>query len=76
MFTLPPRTSTPRASGLLGYFRPCVPVGRQELEARGIWDLDRLTQPYIRQSFVNEVFGKEADEVSESSMSLRVGRVR
>lgn len=28
-------------TGLLGRFRPSEPIWKQELEARGIWDLDR-----------------------------------
>ena len=28
-------------TGLLGYFRPSVPIARSELDSRGIWDIDR-----------------------------------
>lgn len=34
-------------SGLLGHFRPCIPLRRAELEARGLWDLDRFCDPYV-----------------------------
>lgn len=28
-------------TGLLGHFRPSVPIRRHELESHGIWDIDR-----------------------------------
>ena len=28
-------------SGLLGHFRPSIPIDRHELESHGIWDIDR-----------------------------------
>lgn len=43
--------------GLLGRFRPSIPLSRQELEQRGLWDIDRLTQPYIRQHLLDKIFG-------------------
>ena len=50
-------------AGILGHFRPSVPISRHELESRGMWDLERLTQPYIRCHLLNEIFGKMATEV-------------
>jgi len=51
-------------TGLLGYFRPSIPLRRQELESRGLWDVERLVQPYIRQHHLNDLFGGMADEVA------------
>lgn len=44
-------------TGLLGKFRPSIPLSQEELEKEGIKDLDRLSQPYIRQEFLQEKFG-------------------
>lgn len=33
----------------MGHFRPSHPITRRELESRGVRNLERLTQPYIRQ---------------------------
>ncbi|GAX79494.1 hypothetical protein CEUSTIGMA_g6935.t1 [Chlamydomonas eustigma] len=51
-------------TGILGYFRPSLPISRSELEARGIWDVQRLTQPYIRWHVLRELFGKMTEEVA------------
>ena len=34
--------------GLLGRFRPALPVTKHELEAKGLWDIDSLATPYVR----------------------------
>ncbi|KAG6737020.1 hypothetical protein POTOM_060020 [Populus tomentosa] len=39
-------------TGLIGKFRPSIPLSKEELEREGIWDFDRLSLPYIRQEFV------------------------
>ncbi|KAJ6316874.1 hypothetical protein OIU78_020040 [Salix suchowensis] len=44
-------------TGLIGKFRPSIPLSKEELEKEGIWDFDRLSLPYIRQEFVQEKFG-------------------
>jgi hypothetical protein len=44
-------------SGLLGRFSPAVPLTRTELEAVGIWDIQRLTQPYITDTLLASAFG-------------------
>ncbi|KAJ6921479.1 hypothetical protein NC652_015401 [Populus alba x Populus x berolinensis] len=44
-------------TGLIGKFRPSIPLSKEELEREGIWDFDRLSLPYIRQEFVQEKFG-------------------
>ncbi|XP_010525431.1 PREDICTED: 4-alpha-glucanotransferase DPE2 isoform X2 [Tarenaya hassleriana] len=44
-------------TGLVGKFRPSIPLSQEELEKEGIWDLDRLSKPYIRRKFLEEKFG-------------------
>ncbi|XP_058079209.1 4-alpha-glucanotransferase DPE2 [Magnolia sinica] len=44
-------------TGLLGKFRPSIPLSQEELEREGIWDFDRLSRPYIQQEFLQEKFG-------------------
>ncbi|MDP2236660.1 MAG: 4-alpha-glucanotransferase [Bacteroidales bacterium] len=50
--------------GLLGYFKPGMPLSVSEIEDWGIWfDLERFTKPYIKEYFLNEFFGEYSDEV-------------
>ncbi|KAJ9519153.1 hypothetical protein QJQ45_007717 [Haematococcus lacustris] len=51
-------------TGLQGHFKPSVPIRRSELEQRGIWDLERLTEPYIRGHLLLAMFGKMWQEVA------------
>lgn len=51
-------------TGLLGYFRPSIPIWRHELEQAGIWDFERLTEPYIRMHLLDELFAESAHEVA------------
>lgn len=44
-------------TGLLGHFRPSIPIRRSDLEQRGIWDLDRLCEPYVRWPLLEQMFG-------------------
>ncbi|EOY08695.1 Disproportionating enzyme 2 isoform 1 [Theobroma cacao] len=44
-------------TGLIGKFRPSIPLSQEELEREGIWDFDRLTRPYVRKEFLQEKFG-------------------
>ncbi|CAB4286026.1 unnamed protein product [Prunus armeniaca] len=44
-------------TGLVGKFRPSIPLSQEELEKEGIWDFDRLTHPYILQKFLQDKFG-------------------
>lgn len=39
-------------TGLVGKFRPSIPLSQEELEREGIWDFDRLSRPHIRQEFL------------------------
>ncbi|KAM7270713.1 hypothetical protein ACFE04_029927 [Oxalis oulophora] len=44
-------------TGLMGKFRPSIPLSQEELEREGIRDLDRLSSPYILQEHLKESFG-------------------
>lgn len=50
--------------GLLGYFKPGLPLTPVEIEDWGLWfDTDRFTKPYIRGHFLYDFFGDYTDEV-------------
>jgi 4-alpha-glucanotransferase len=52
--------------GLLGYFRPGLPLSPDEIRDRGIdFETDRFTKPYIKDHFLNEIFGNYVDEVKK-----------
>eukprot|EP00741_Cyanophora_paradoxa_P008891 tig00001408_g8607.t1 len=43
-------------TGLLGRFRPAIPIRKAELDKFGIWDINRLTEPYVRRHLVERIF--------------------
>ncbi|KAG4915799.1 hypothetical protein JHK87_053356 [Glycine soja] len=45
------------ATGLVGKFRPSIPLSQEELEREGIWDFNRLSYPYIKRELLQEKFG-------------------
>ena len=45
------------ATGALGRFRPSRPLTKAQLEGLGIWDLNRLCEPYITSEIITEVLG-------------------
>ncbi|KXX67251.1 4-alpha-glucanotransferase [Flammeovirga sp. SJP92] len=50
--------------GLLGQFRPALPLHINEFESRGVrFDFDRFCKPYIREHFLGEMFGADTDWV-------------
>ncbi len=52
--------------GLLGFFKPGMPLTPDEIRDRGVWfDEKRFTKPYIRGHFLNEIFGMYAEEVMQ-----------
>ncbi len=52
--------------GILGHFRPSLPLSKDELNQRGVWfEMDRLCKPYIRGHFLSEIFNIYTEEVIE-----------
>lgn len=50
--------------GVLGHFRPSIPITKADLNYNNIWfDYDRLCKPYIRGHFLHEIFGDKTDIV-------------
>ena len=41
--------------GRMGRFRPSVPIRRHELDARGLWFIDRLCEPHITAATLRDV---------------------
>eukprot|EP00884_Botryococcus_braunii_P017590 jgi/Botrbrau1/4514/Bobra.60_2s0005.1 len=63
--------------GLLGHFRPSQPITRAELESRGIWDIDRLCDPYITPDLLYKHFGDLASTVLDDYLEPHYpGRLR
>ena len=56
-----------QVEGLLGRFNPSIPFSEKELLDWGIeFNLDRMCRPYIRHSFLNEIFKQHTNEVVET----------
>ena len=50
--------------GILGHFVPAIPIEENEFSERGIpFDRNRLTQPFITDAVLQEIFGDEADSL-------------
>ncbi|GFR48695.1 hypothetical protein Agub_g10651, partial [Astrephomene gubernaculifera] len=62
-------------TGLLGYFRPARPLTRSELEQRGVWDVQRLTMPYITDALVRQIFGPDRAEAVAASYLLEMSEL-
>jgi 4-alpha-glucanotransferase len=41
----------------MGKFRPSIPLSQEELEKKGIWDFNHLSQPYIMDTILQDKFG-------------------
>jgi len=55
---------THAVEGILGYFVPAIAIEPEEFSARGIHlEQERLTQPFISDAVLQEIFGEEADSV-------------
>ena len=50
-------------TGALGHFRPSRALTRTGLGNIGLWDIDRLCEPYITAHILKEELGDDADEV-------------
>ena len=64
----------PRATcvrGMLGHFFPALPVSRDELAQRGLWDIDRYVRPYVRWHLIRDKFGADAVEVAHKYFNSR-----
>lgn len=56
--------------GLLGHFSPAMPYHAEELRMAGIaFDEQRMTKPFIHQSFLNNLFGEYTEEVIENYLN-------
>ncbi|XP_024540103.1 4-alpha-glucanotransferase DPE2 isoform X1 [Selaginella moellendorffii] len=51
-------------TGLTGKFRPSLPLTQEELEAQGIWDFNRLSEPYVRCHTLQAKFGDAWSEIA------------
>ncbi len=52
-------------SGLMGHFRPAIPLSEEELKAQGISDFDRLCEPYITPDLLEKLFGASSKAVAK-----------
>lgn len=50
--------------GIMGRFRPALPLTKHELESRGLWDTMRLEEPHVRNPLLHEQFGQRAMDVA------------
>lgn len=50
--------------GILGAFNPCLPLSADEIRHQAVpFNYDRMVNPYIRQHFLNELFGENTQDV-------------
>jgi len=50
-------------TGLGGHYFPSHPITKEELDSKGLWDRQRLTQPYVRSHLLERRFGKDWENV-------------
>lgn len=56
--------------GLLGYFNPALPLSVNEINNQGyFFEVSRFTKSYIREYFLNELFGDKTAEVIEMCLT-------
>ena len=51
-------------TGRMGRFRPSLPITRDELLSRGIWDIDRLTEPFLQWHELEREFDERTQEIA------------
>ena len=57
--------------GFLGHFSPALPYAREELIRAGIpFDEERMTKPFIHESYLPEIFGEFTSEVIGKYLDL------
>mmetsp|Transcript_22400 Transcript_22400/g.38672 ORF Transcript_22400/g.38672 Transcript_22400/m.38672 type:complete len:993 (+) Transcript_22400:178-3156(+) len=49
--------------GLSGRYRSVIPIRKPELDAKGLWDMDRYLSPYVHDATLQRVFGSRWDQV-------------
>lgn len=55
-----------QVEGLMGYFNPSIPYSKDELQGKGLYfDRERFCEPYIREHFLNEIFGENTEIVKK-----------
>ncbi|MGL4292966.1 MAG: 4-alpha-glucanotransferase [Bacteroidales bacterium] len=53
--------------GIMGYFNPALPYSEQEISSFGFhFDKELMTKPYIREYYLNDIFGDMADIVKNT----------
>jgi 4-alpha-glucanotransferase len=65
-------------SGLMGHFNPSIPIHRAQLEREGLWDLERLCDPYVKSHLVEKYFVErsESEYVCRTFFEEYAGRLR
>ncbi|KAJ8905950.1 hypothetical protein NDN08_002451 [Rhodosorus marinus] len=61
IWEIPERFTT----GISGRFYKSVPITREELSKRGLWDMDRYFSPYVHDGILHQEFGNNAAQVRE-----------
>ncbi|GAQ80801.1 4-alpha-glucanotransferase [Klebsormidium nitens] len=56
-------------TGIRGKFRPALPLTQKELEGHGLWDFNRLSQPYIRTHILQDAFGAQWKEIASKFLN-------
>ena len=63
--------SSHHVQGLLGHFSPALPMSSDELHQWGFsFDEQRMAQPYIHESMLDDFFGEYADEVTAKYLDV------
>lgn len=51
---------------VMGHFSPSNCITKEELDQKGLWDIERYVRPYVRLHILREKFGSEADSVANN----------
>lgn len=65
------RSQLCHVDGVVSQYQPSTGISRQELESRGLWDIDRYTKPYIRFHHLREKFNEDASTISKEFFVAR-----
>eukprot|EP00188_Purpureofilum_apyrenoidigerum_P001435 Plantae.Rhodophyta-Purpureofilum_apyrenoidigerum.ctg17863.p1 GENE.Plantae.Rhodophyta-Purpureofilum_apyrenoidigerum.ctg17863~~Plantae.Rhodophyta-Purpureofilum_apyrenoidigerum.ctg17863.p1 ORF type:complete len:411 (+),score=74.75 Plantae.Rhodophyta-Purpureofilum_apyrenoidigerum.ctg17863:2-1234(+) len=52
-------------TGISGRFHKAIPVTREELNKRGLWDMDRYLSPYVHDGILRQEFGQNTQQVRD-----------